>query len=69
MPTKPFDPKSTTAVPIEYSGKWVAWNADHSQIVAHSSSMQVLWQVVRDQKIVSPIFEKIPRAVADGKRC
>jgi hypothetical protein len=62
MPTKSFDPRSTTVVPVEYAGKWVAWSADHSQIVAHSDNLRSLWQLVRDQKIENPIFEKVPRA-------
>ena len=62
MPTKPIDSQSTTSVPVEYAGKWVAWNSDHSRIVAHSDSVQHLWQVVQADRIPDPIFEKVPRA-------
>ena len=62
MPTKPVDPQITQPVPVEYAGKWVAWLADHSQIVAHSESVRELWQIVHDRRIADPVFEKIPRA-------
>jgi hypothetical protein len=62
MPTKPFNPQSTQAVPIEYAGKWVAWKKDHSEILAHSDTIQELWQIVRDLHIEEPVFEKVPRS-------
>ena len=62
MPTKPVDPQATKPVPAEYSGKWVAWNSDHSWIVAHSDSVQELWRVVHDRGIPNPVFEKVPRS-------
>lgn len=61
MPIKPTS-NARHHVPIEYAGKWVAWNADHSQIVAYSDSMQSLWQLVRVQNIANPVFEKVLRA-------
>ena len=62
MPTKPTELRSTGAVPIEYAGKWVAWSSDHAQIVAGADSLPSLWQVVLDQDIADPIFEKVPRS-------
>lgn len=62
MPTKPVDPQSTNAGPIEYASKWIAWNSDHWQIVAHSESMKELWRVVRERGIPDPVFEKVPRS-------
>jgi hypothetical protein len=64
MPSKPFDLRSPRPVPVEYSGKWVAWNSDHSQIVDHSDSIQDLWQIVLDCAVVEPVFEKVPRSDA-----
>lgn len=63
MPTKPLtlSSRSIPPVPVELAGKWVAWNSEHSQIVAHSDSLEALWQIVRDQGIVDPVFEKTPR--------
>lgn len=62
MPRKAVDPQSTKAVPIEYAGKWVAWNADHSRIVAHSDSFDEIWQIAEAKCIPDPIFEKVPRS-------
>lgn len=62
MPTKPLDPESTKAVPIEYAGKWVAWNADHSRIVACSDSLEEIWQIAKAACIPDPVFEKVPRS-------
>jgi hypothetical protein len=64
MPTKSLATKSPTAVPIAFSGKWIAWDAGHQQIVASSSNLKELWVVVREQQIQDPIFEKVPRADA-----
>jgi hypothetical protein len=61
MPTKPLDKSSSTPVPIEYLGKWVAWSSDHSLIVAHGDSLQAVWKAVRDQNVINPIFEKFPQ--------
>ena len=62
MPTKPVDQSATRPVPLEYAGKWVAWDSDHSQILAHSDSIQELWQNARERNIPDPIFEKVPRS-------
>lgn len=64
MPTKPLNSPSTRSVPIEFSGKWVAWNSDHSRIVAHSDDVHELWRIALDHQIADPVFEKIPRADA-----
>jgi hypothetical protein len=62
MPTRIADPCCPKAVPIELAGKWVAWNAEHTRIVAHADTLQLLWQAVRDEQIDDPVFEKVPRA-------
>lgn len=61
MPTRPIDAASADAVSAEYSGKWVAWTADHLRIVAEGETIAELWQTVQDQGIVDPVFEKVPR--------
>jgi hypothetical protein len=48
-------------VPFEYSGKWIAWSADHMRIVAHDDSFPELWKRVREAGVEDPIFEKVPR--------
>jgi hypothetical protein len=62
MPTKTATDHSRNAVPIEFAGKWVAWNAEHSRIVAHAETLPQLWQLVCDQHIDDPVFEKVPQA-------
>ncbi|MDA0835212.1 MAG: DUF5678 domain-containing protein [Planctomycetota bacterium] len=61
MPTKPYDPDKTNALPVEYTGKWIAWNSDHTRVVAHADELQELWQMVQHRDIHDPIFEKVPR--------
>jgi len=61
MPTKSVAVKSADAVPVEYSGKWVAWNSSHSRIVAQSTSVSELWHIVKEQGIEDPVFEKVSR--------
>lgn len=62
MPTRIAKAPSPNAVPVEFAGKWVAWNAEHKRIVAHAESLQQLWQLVRDERIDNPVFEKVPKA-------
>ena len=62
MPTRISDSDRPTAVPIELGGKWVAWNAEHTRIVAHADTLMQLWQTTRQEKIDDPVFEKVPRA-------
>jgi hypothetical protein len=60
MPIKPVDSPSNNPVPVEYSGKWIAWNADHTRIVAHNDSLPELWRVIHERGIAEPIYEKVP---------
>lgn len=62
MTTRLVKHGTSNAPPLEYCGKWVAWNADNSAIVAHADTFAELWKIAQDQKLVDPIFEKIPRA-------
>lgn len=61
MPTKPIDVKSANVLLLEHCGKWVAWNSDHSRVVAHSDTITELWELVQKSGIEDPVFEKIPR--------
>ena len=62
MPTRIADARLQKAVPVEFAGKWVAWNAEHTRIIAHAETLQQLWQAVREEEIDDPVFEKVPRA-------
>lgn len=61
MPTRKANPQVSTPLAWEYSGKWVVWSADHSEILLSGESIQELWRLVTDRGIVDPIFEKVPR--------
>ena len=61
MPTRKADPKRPFAVPAELGGKWVAWNAEHTRIVAQAETLQQLWQAAQEKQIDDPVFEKVPR--------
>jgi|688.fasta_scaffold1755983_2 carotenoid cleavage dioxygenase-like enzyme len=62
MPKRRADQGRPSAVPFELGGKWVAWNAEHTRIVAHAETLQQLWQAAQEKQIDDPIFEKVPRA-------
>lgn len=62
MPTRPIDARTIPAIPVEFSGKWIAWNSDHSRIVAQADDLQTLWQFVRESNIEDPVFERVPLA-------
>jgi hypothetical protein len=62
MPTRIADPGRSSATPREFGGKWVAWNAEHTRVVAHAETLQELWKIVQKGQIEDPVFEKVPRA-------
>lgn len=62
MPTRMHNDRTISSVPLEFSGKWVAWNSDHTRIVASADSLSALWQIVRGEQIEDPVIEKVPRA-------
>jgi hypothetical protein len=68
MPTRKIETRLRTAVPLEFTGKWVAWSSDHSHIVADADSLQKLWQTIREKKIDDPVIEKVPRATSLFRR-
>lgn len=62
MSAVPLTPRSVPPVPVEYGGKWVAWSADHSRVLAHSERFEELWRLINEQQIPDPVFEKVPRS-------
>ncbi len=62
MPTRPLSEAKESAVPIKYSGKWVAWNKDRTKIVAAADSFKEIFAIASQQQIDDPVFEKVPRA-------
>lgn len=62
MPIRSADLCRASAVPAELGGKWVAWNTEHTRIVAQAETLQQLWRTTREKQINDPVFEKIPRS-------
>jgi hypothetical protein len=62
MPTRIADPARPVPVSLEFGGKWVAWNSEHTRIVAHAETLPQLRQAVSEKRIDDPVFEKVPRA-------
>lgn len=62
MPTRIVELGHPSAVPAELGGKWVAWNSEHTHIVAHAETLQLLWDAVHEMQINDPVFEKVPLA-------
>lgn len=61
MPNKQTDQRPP-AVPLEYAGKWVAWNTDQTRIVASGDSLPEVRQAVLEAGEREPVFAKAPRA-------
>lgn len=61
MSMKAVAEQTAAPIPVEYAGKWIAWSADHLQIVARGESLEELWRIVQDRRVADPIFEKVPR--------
>lgn len=64
MPNRSASPERPREVPIELAVKWVAWNADHTRVVAHAETLRMVWRATREMGIDDPVFEKIPRSDA-----
>lgn len=62
MPKRPYESRSPSAVPIEYSGKWIAWNRERTEILASANTMKEILEIAKQRGFVEPIFSKIPRA-------
>lgn len=52
-------PDRPPPVPAEYSGQWLAWNEDHTQILAHGKD----WREAHSQAVATgcsqPILQKV----------
>lgn len=54
-------PGRAKPVSVEYSGEWVAWNADRSQIVAHGEDVIQVRAAAAAAGYSNPILQKVPR--------
>jgi hypothetical protein len=49
-------------VPIEYAGKWIAWDHDMSRIVAAGNSLAEVLQSAKKAGESDPVLDKVPPA-------
>jgi hypothetical protein len=49
-------------VPMEFAGQWIAWDAQHTRIVASGRTLQEAMQAAAAAGEAQPVFAKVPRA-------
>jgi hypothetical protein len=49
-------------VPIEYAGKWIAWNHAISRIIASGSSPAEVLEAAQKAGESNPVLDKVPPA-------
>jgi hypothetical protein len=49
-------------VPIEYAGKWIAWNRTMTQIIASGGSAIEVLEAAKIAGEPDPVLDKVPRA-------
>jgi hypothetical protein len=54
-------PNRPQPVPAEYAGKWLAWDAKRTQIVAHGNDMSQVYSEAVAAGHIEPLLQKIPR--------
>jgi hypothetical protein len=61
-------PDRSPPVPLEYAGKWLAWNEAHTEILAHGRSINEVRELAARRGCNRPVFQKIPRGPFIGAR-
>ena len=49
-------------MPIEYAGRWIAWNQSQTKIVAVGETLPQVREAARQARESEPVFAKAPRA-------
>ncbi len=49
-------------VPIEYAGKWIAWNHEMTRIVASANSLMEVLEAAKRAGESDPVLDKVPPA-------
>jgi len=49
-------------VPIEYAGKWIAWDRSMTRIVASGNSLAEVMDAAKKAGESDPVFDKVPPA-------
>ena len=55
-------PKTPPIVPIEYAGKWIAWDFERTKIIASGRSYAETVRAAQASGETRPILEKTPDA-------
>jgi hypothetical protein len=56
-----LDPNRPQPAPLEYVGKWVAWNRELTQIIAHGESFADVQAAAREAGYPQAVVEKVRR--------
>jgi hypothetical protein len=48
-------------MPLEYAGKWIAWNQDCTEILAYGSDFTEVHDLAVQRGCARPVLHKIPR--------
>jgi hypothetical protein len=49
-------------VPLEYAGKWIAWNHERTRIIASGRTVEEVVKAAADAGETDPMFDKAPKA-------
>ncbi|MEX2091175.1 MAG: DUF5678 domain-containing protein [Pirellulales bacterium] len=55
-------PTNQPTVPIEYAGKWIAWDHEVTRIIASGESLSEVVQAAEQAGEIDPVLDKVPRA-------
>jgi hypothetical protein len=53
-------PSRSRPIPAEYAGQWIAWNDDHTEILAHGGNLGDVRQQALQRGCVCPILQRLP---------
>jgi len=54
--------KKAPLVPKKYAGKWVAWNHEHTHIIASARTFAAARSAARTKGESDPLLDKVPSA-------
>lgn len=54
--------EQTPLVPIEYAGQWIAWDHDHSRIIASGRTFAEARRAAIQKGEPDPLMDKVPSA-------
>jgi hypothetical protein len=54
-------PDRPLPVPAEYAGRWIAWNREHTQIIADGATLSEVCDKAKAAGCDEPILQPVPR--------